>query len=290
MNDDDDTNKNGKDAVPTAQPGKPVTGSLRSINRLMRSVGPGWVSNFRGFGYSIVVGLMTITTMGFIAAFSIINIRFAHLFALLALTPMSTTWTHAVITPLSNKSFFSRIPSIRKTYTATWLPTIALWAAMHLSVVLPELLSGLLGLNISDRDPRQGPGQVRTGPPTSGEVWKGLVVGVFALALQVLLVIPTHTAMTRVQASLLPADQDTIVPFDRSFGGRVEPEIVTGKGFATLSAALATVSRASWVRIYKLRLKMFGAAMLGYLVMGAVVAAEVLIVMSVCGSDGNKCS
>lgn len=276
MNDDGTPKADNDPVVHTAQPGKPVTASVRAINRLVRSHGPGWAANFRGITYAVVVGGLICATMLFLAAL-FIPIRIAHLIALLALAPLSTAWTHVVITPRSAESFFRRIPAPKKTYAATWLPTVAFWAAIHLATGLAQLLANTLGLKLVDR----------TAPASRSEVCQGLAVLLFILALQVLLVIPAHTALARVQASLLPADRDAIVPFDRSFGGRVEPEVVSGKGFATLGAALATVSRASWCRIYLLRVKLFGAAVLAYLAMGAVVAVQLLMVSLVVGSKGG---
>ncbi|KXX83421.1 hypothetical protein MMYC01_200123 [Madurella mycetomatis] len=283
---DDDTRKDDDVPVITAQGGKPITSSVRATNRLLRSLG-GWTSNFRGFGYAILVGFLTLTAMGIFSLIPFLPIRGAHLFALIALAPVSTTWTHFVITAPSAKSFFSRIPSARKTYIATALPIFALWASAHLAVILPALLGRLIGLSVVDlTNPEQTPG----GMPSGSDVGKALCVGGVSLALQALLVIPAFTALTRVQASLLPADEDTIVPFDRSFGGRVEPEVVSGKGFASIGAALRTVTLASWMRIYLQRVKLFAVAMVMYLVMGAIIVAQMLLVYKMCTGDGSsKC-
>lgn len=268
---DDGTPKTDNDPVYTAQPGKPITSSIRATNRLIRSLG-GWLSNLRGLGYSMVIGFFTLTTLG---VFSIVlPLRIAHLPALIVLAPLSTTWTHFVITaPTPGKSFFQRIPSARKVYLATWFPTVLLWAAAHASALLPELLSYVIGLQISDPN---HPGRLRGEPLHGGDVAKMICVVGVSVALQALLVVPSHAALTRVQASLLPADQDTLVPFDRSFAGRVEPEVVTGKGFATFGAAIKTIPRSSWLRIYLLRVKVFFVSMGVYFIMGAIVGVEVL--------------
>ncbi|GAB1319080.1 Ubiquitin carrier protein [Madurella fahalii] len=280
---DDDTRKDDNAPVITAQEGKPITSSVRATNRLLRSLG-GWASNFRGFGYMLLVGFLTLTTVAIFTFIPFLPLRGAHLFALIALAPVSTTWTHVVITPPSSKSFFSRIPSARKTYIATALPIFALWSAAHLAVILPALLGRLIGFSALE------PGY--DSQPSGSDLGKALCVGGVSLALQALLVIPAFTALTRVQASLLPADEDTIVPFDRSFGGRVEPEVVSGKGFASISAALRTVSCASWMRIYLQRVKLFGVAMGAYMVIVAVVVAQMLMIQRMCtGDDGSsKCS
>lgn len=286
---DDDTPKDNSNPVPTAQPGKPVTASLRATNRLLRSLG-GWFSNFRGLGYAFLISIMMFVCLAVVGAFPFLGVTGGLLVAFLGLSPLQTAWTHVVITPPSTKTFFSRVPPLRKTYVATWLPTVFLWAAAQLSMRIPAMLAKAIGLSLTEPG---APGRFRDTPPTGAEAAKGLCVAGVALGLQALLAIPAHTALTRVQASLLPADEDTIVPFDRSFGGRVEPEVVTGKGFATLGAALKSVSRASWLRIYLQRVKLFAVNVAVQVLFAVVVMLQVLIVRQACdngdGSGGLKC-
>ncbi|KAK8119471.1 uncharacterized protein PG998_004097 [Apiospora kogelbergensis] len=92
----------------------------------------------------------------------------------------------------------------------------------------------------------------------ASDVWKGIVVMVVMLLLTVFLTIPAHVVLTRVQASLLPEHDETIIPFDRSFQGTLEPAIVGGHGFVSMKDAWNTFSRASWERLVKLYLKIFG--------------------------------
>ncbi|KAL2024011.1 hypothetical protein VTK56DRAFT_246 [Thermocarpiscus australiensis] len=296
--DDDPTPKDDTDPVRAAQPGKPITSSLRAINRLLRSYGSGWTANFRGIGYATVLGLLTAATTSLFSLPPFVPTRLGHLLALLALAPLATAWTHVVVTPPSAKSFRQRIPPLRKTYVATWLPTVLLWAASHAAVVAPAWLAHLIGLSsLSTTSSSRRPGGSPSFGADGSAVAKALCVAGVALALQVLLVVPASVALARVQASLLPADEDALVPFDRSFGGRVEPAVVSGKGFASVRAALATVSRASWLRIGLLRVKVFGVALVAYTLMAAVVVAQVLLLRKMCdggedggdGASGYKC-
>lgn len=286
---DDGTPKDTAEPVVVAQPGKPVTSSLRAINRLLRSLG-GWRSNFRGLAYSFAVGFLMFATLSFANLLPFLNFRIGHLLALLAVAPLYAAWTHVIITPPSTTAFYRRIPNLRKTYIATFVPTIFLWASVHLSATLITLLSSHFNLSLSDPS---DPNRFRDTLPSGPESGKGLAVLAVGLVLQVLLVIPAETALTRVQASLLPADQDTIVPFDRSFGGRVEPEVVSGKGWATLGAAVATVTRGSWLRIYLLRVKLWAVNILLQVGMVAIVVVQMLIMKERCvsgdGKGGVKC-
>jgi hypothetical protein len=182
---------------------------------------------------------------------------------------------------------------VRKIYAATWFPTFLLWAASHASIVLPTLLARLIGLSLpqaggpDNMDPDSyEPGQQL--PVYKGsDIAKAICVGGVALAMTALLVIPAQTALARVQASLLPADEDPLVPFDRSFAGRVEPEVVTGKGFATFGAAVKTVPFASWVRIFLLRAKIFVVQIAVYVLLGLFVALQILALNAFTGDKGS---
>ncbi|RJE16779.1 hypothetical protein PHISCL_10884, partial [Aspergillus sclerotialis] len=46
------------------------------------------------------------------------------------------------------------------------------------------------------------------------------------VALFVLLQIPATVTLVRVAASMLPEEDETIVPFDRTFGGKTTPAII----------------------------------------------------------------
>ena len=79
-----------------------------------------------------------------------------------------------------------------------------------------------------------------------------------------------------MQASLLPPDEDTIIPFDRTYGGTLEPAVV-GRGYVSVGDALRTFPRASWVRVYVLHAKIFAAVLLAYAVMLAVFMPQALL-------------
>ena len=75
--------------------------------------------------------------------------------------------------------------------------------------------------------------------------------------MHLLVVLPSEVALVRVQASLLSPEEQTIIPFDATFQGKVQAAVVDGKGFVSMRDALSTFSRASWVRLYKMYLKVF---------------------------------
>ncbi|KAF4972357.1 hypothetical protein F66182_17752, partial [Fusarium sp. NRRL 66182] len=97
------------------------------------------------------------------------------------------------------------------------------------------------------------------------------------LVLYVLIQMPAEVTFIRVAASMLPEDDETIVPFDRSFGGKVTPEIVGGQGKIGIVDAWKSFSWGSRMRFLTVVGKVFLVqAGLG-LLFGVVLFAEILI-------------
>lgn len=68
-------------------------------------------------------------------------------------------------------------------------------------------------------------------------------------------VVPSQVVLMRIQASLLPIEDDTIIPFDRSFDGKVVPSVMGGRGYARMSDAFYTFTWASWRNLLILSIK-----------------------------------
>ena len=251
-------------------PQKAITSSLRAINRLLFSVA-GWKANFRG----IVCLLAMVISQAFVGAiFSSVPFigMIGSLLTSLALVQLETAWVHIVISSPSKRAFYKRLPPFRKTFEATCVPVFAFWAATMLTAKMPLLVAQLLQLPIWE--PSDGKDIPKY---DSSAGWKGTVVALVGLVLYGLLLIPTRAILTRVQASLLPEDEDAIIPFDRSFDGTVEPAVVGGKGYATWKDAFRTFSRASWIRLYVLHFKTFLVQMAMWTLMAAIIIPEVIL-------------
>ncbi|KAI0393476.1 ubiquitin carrier protein [Xylariaceae sp. FL0594] len=249
-----------------------VTASLRGTHRAVYAAG-GWRSLFRGFAVFLFLnfakGIITaiFTGIGVPAMLAVVIVPFV-------LVQPYATWTHTIIsaTP-SSKSFWKRFPPFKKAFRATALPVFLYVLAKEASVALPLVLSGVLGMKIwNPSEPNVLP-QVE-----KDDAWKGLLVLLSALALHVFLVIPAQVVLTRVQASFLPEEEDTIVPFDRTFGGKVEPAVVGGKGYVNMADAWKSFSGASWVRLIKLYLKIFLVSVALSVVWAAVIIPEYILI------------
>ncbi|OAT10101.1 hypothetical protein BDBG_05782 [Blastomyces gilchristii SLH14081] len=86
-----------------------------------------------------------------------------------------------------------------------------------------------------------------------------IAIGSFLLAicLTLLIELPATVTMIRVAASILPDQEETIVPFDRTFGGKVQPAILGGSGKIGLLDAWKTFTWPSRVRLLKVLVKTF---------------------------------
>ncbi|KAI5868303.1 hypothetical protein GGS23DRAFT_544856 [Durotheca rogersii] len=250
-----------------------ITSSLRSTYRTLKAIS-GWRSLFRGFACWIAITVATSFIYG-ITAGTFVPALVAAPISAVALVQLYTTWTHIVISAPSSKTFWQRLPPFKKAFQATALPTFIHFFAIALSAFGPRMLAYGIGMNIPN--PKQ-PGVVPEAD--KNDIWKGVLVLLLAIALNVLLVIPTKVILTRVQASLLPDEDDTIVPFDRSFQGRVEPAVVGGKGFVTIKDAWRSFSRDSWVRLVKLYVKIFAVGIALSLVWLAVIIPEMFLIIS----------
>lgn len=130
-------------------------------------------------------------------------------------------------------------------------PAAALYNLMCATFSLPPVAAKLAGWTVTSL----------VGSSNSG--YKGLlgflVIGILPALFLLLLSIPAWGIFTRVAASMLPEEDDPIVPFDRLFGGKVKPGVVLGLRdawttfdwplIAHLENALLQTDVKSWDRI-----------------------------------------
>ncbi|KAK1964270.1 ubiquitin carrier protein [Colletotrichum eremochloae] len=252
-----------------------VTSSLRSINRLLKTHG-GCRANFRGFSVYLVQAIATSVLFGLFSSFLPgILASLATLLAALSLVQLSTAWVHIVITPRSSQHFWQRLPSFKRTFDATARPVAAYWLSEQVATWVPIAIGWAIGMDL----PNMQFGKPSTvSQPQASDAWKSIVVTIISLAFQVTVVIPAHVVLVRVQASLLPEEANTIIPFDRSFGGKVEPRVVGGKGYATMDDAWSGFSRAAWKRLVILYAKIFAVTLAVFVFITAILIPQIILI------------
>lgn len=257
-------NPNEPEHATLSPPLQPVTSKLRTTIKHLRARAGFW-SRFRGLAMylscglarSIIAGFIPIPTGSFIAQF------FVQSLISLLLATWHMAWVHIVISEPSPKRFYQRIPSFR-----TWIkiaPAAALEDILTAAAFFfPMAIASFAGL-------------IETKSDNSMVIMCRYlaVMGIPAL-LAFVISIPARVIFVRVAASMLPEEDETIVPFDRSFGGKVQPQIVGGSGHIGLLDAWTTFDWAARVRFAKVIGKTIAMEVALGLLAGVLVFSQIL--------------
>ncbi|RHZ44070.1 uncharacterized protein CDV56_100649 [Aspergillus thermomutatus] len=241
--------------VAAASTPKPITSGLRSTIKHLRARGGIW-SCFRGFrmylaftGFDMGVGFLVraivpIPIDSHSLAGSFFGSFFGEFVASMLLATWQMAWVHLVIADKSPRSSYRRMLGLRH-----W-PRIAPAAALYnfltcATFSLPTAAAGPAGWAVMAVVTNRG--------------YKGLLgflaISILPAVFFLLVSVPARGIFTRVAASMLPEEDDPIVPFDRLFGGKVKPEVVGGSGKLGLRDAWTTFDWAARARYVKVILK-----------------------------------
>lgn len=200
---------------------KPITSSIRAtIRHLVDNAGR--FARFRGYGIHMLYSMLSSSVftffrgaLDFVPGHAILSAAITG--ALLA--RVHAAWTHKVVSAPSEKSFWQRIPS--KTHWKTLAVPAAIASAMpYISMYLTvgvAMLFDFADTAASHEEPGRKPNCAKK----IAFVARILAVVIFAVSCSLFLCLPAMVTLARVEASILPEDEDTIVPFDRTFGGKV---------------------------------------------------------------------
>ncbi|KAI9762897.1 MAG: hypothetical protein M1840_001130 [Geoglossum simile] len=249
---------------------RPITSSFRTTLHYLRAQ-DGWTGPFRGaavhFVYCVVVAFVIGLLSWLPSPFTII--------AVLLCARLDLAWNNIVISKDSPKCWYRRMPTLK-----SWLkvlPATAVYAvADKLAIALPAQLARMNGLQrLTDnigKIPADGE-QIRAVMHTICR--SGFAVFLVSVAINVLILIPARVTLTRVQASLLPEDEEVIVPFDRSFGGKVVPESLGGHGVVGILDAWKSFGYSSRIRLLKVYVKVWAIQIALFTLFGIALLAEV---------------
>ena len=243
----------------------------------------GWPSLLRGlrphmfFNLSVAILTAVMTSIPYMP--KIIGIAVAPL----PIVQLYTAWVHIAVSAPSPKPFLRRFPNFIAAFRATALPTATMWLAVGVAQELPLLMYSVLEIDTFAWDPT-GSGDAGAtvavpfldlGRPI--DILKLMAICAAWLAPTAAFVVPAHAVLTRVQASMLPADEHPIISFDRSFGGcraeGVERPI-------NMFQAWRSLSLAAWLRLYILYVKVFLITFGASIFMAAAIGIQILIVWS----------
>lgn len=272
--DNDDAN----DAEASPPKPQPITSSLRRTVAHLKARGGRW-ARFRGFPLYFITGVLAQILASIFTGVlggSVYANTIAMFVAHLVLANLETTWVHIVISEPSSRPFYRRIPGWK-----IWIKVAPAAALRYFAVQLSFLIPLLVGfatnifragtaLNPVELSPDQSPTR--------------LVIGLFlllglGLILYLILEVPAKVAFIRVAASMLPEEDEAIVPFDRSFGSKVTPEIVGGSGKIGIVEAWRSFDWGSRVRFIKVVIKAAVMVLGVSVVMGTVIALEAFFLL-----------
>lgn len=219
-------------AVPTAEPvsearreavlvtSTPVTASLHTTIQHLRSIG-GFASRFRGWNmfvvYNILAQQFNMMFTGLTGSFIIGGIIAA---ALMAVPRM--TWVHIVISSPSPKPWYKRFPSKENFGTAlkkvTGLTAMVAIAEVGGAAVFMALLPQMQGMQDEDTNKHHQP----TGDNEKDELrlrvcmMQTAIAALAWLAWSAFFTVPFTACLAKIQTSLLPEDEDTVVNVERT--------------------------------------------------------------------------
>lgn len=210
-----------------SHPSQPVTTGFRSTIKHLRAQAGFW-SRLRGLSAYLCFVVPQVYVMILLSSSKGTTLLVVTCLNVL-LAPLHLAWVHIVISQPSPRRFYQRIPHIRT--CANIAPAIALRDGLSTAVYFATaaLMHNLRWKALDDLSPSI------------------LSLGLPALMSAVVRV-PTHAIFVRVAASMLPEEDETIVPFDRSFGGKIQPRVMGEGSHLGLLDAWQTFDRPARLR------------------------------------------
>lgn len=255
---------------------KPITSSIRrTLRHLVENAGK--VSRWRGFKLYILYALcFSITNSTIDLVIPRIPGRLILVSAIsgAAMANLHATWTHKIISMPTQKTLRERFVPL-SSWKQIALPAAVDASATYISVYICMgfyLLTGLDRINNDDF-------ASYTGGDWASVFFRLISVIVASILISLLFIIPARVTLIRVEASLLPEDQDTIVPFDRTFNGKVVAKILGGTGAVGFIDAWKSFNWEARWRVIKLYVKIFAIVTGMLFVFVHVLAFELYIIM-----------
>ena len=234
---------------------KPLTAKFRTIIQHLAQRA-GRFSRFRGLhiflGYTFLFHLLSSVLMKILPKDLPVR-SFIHVLVSVGLCRLSLLWTHVVISEPSKESWYRRIVS-RAVGSKVIIPTAMFALAEQAAVLLPTMLAKSANLQGVFRDPNHAFNHMSQGEQ-SWTLLKLALISLSGVVCFITIYLPAKIAFTRVQASLLSSEDEAIVPFDRSFGGKVVPAVMGAYGKIVMGEAWKTFDWNSRIRVFKVYAK-----------------------------------
>lgn len=257
---------------------KPITAKIRTTMKHLRTQAGPW-SRFRGLHIYMIYHFL------FFVSYAILQSLFRLVYIPRAAAAVTThvimcqfalMWTHVVISAPSTQPWYKRTPTFA-TVKLVVFPTVIFAGAEQLVLLVSRDLLKAFGLHRFLRNPdlfaqlssdsqKVALAQIST-------------IGLISAIAGFLVLFPAYVALTRVYASALPEQDESIVPFDRTFGGRAQPRTEGGHGIVSMLDAWRTFDWAARIRLIKLYAKIFALESATTLVFGLLMLGQLRIIL-----------
>lgn len=257
---------------------KPVTSSIRGTIRHLVAEG-GKLARWRGFGYQVINAVTMSWAMQFFEAVlpRVLPFRLVIIAAIAgaATANLHATWTHKVISTPSNVCFWGRIRSLKQ-WKILAFPAAVAAAMPYISLYISIGFAYLFGIA---QETSSNKFDTYCAGMWASFIGRCVALLLISVACTLFLCMPAFVTQVRVEASILPEDQDTTVPFDRSFGGKVVPKALGGTGSVSFIDAWKSFNWEARGRLIKLYIKSFMCIAALAFVLIHVLAFEMFAVM-----------
>lgn len=216
----------------------------------------GYWSRFRGFSIFVVYAIAQSLVVHLLTVSLVTHRLMGHIIATfiadVILCRFEMAWVHIVISEPSPLPWYKRVPGGFKPWKKIVGAAALKSAACNLAIALLAIFACRPSISHLYMAPNT--------PMTEAQAEQTLLdSAIFLLMCPTLTLItaPAIVTFVRVAASMLPEQDEPIVPFDRTFDGKVIPEAVGGSGKIGVVDAWRTFDRSSWIRLLKLLGKFF---------------------------------
>jgi hypothetical protein len=256
---------------------KPITSSIRGSLKHLKAL-PGRFTRVRGFGIHLLHALVFSLASGTIAMMLPLPFFFSRIVGAAlggaVCAPLHAAWTNKVISTPTSMPLMQRIPG-SSAYKVLALPAAVSMSMPYVSVYIAKGVICLLGLHHAT------PAAISnyTGAEIAFFVLRWVVVAIVAISCGLFLCLPAVVTKVRIEACLLSEDQDAVVPFDRTFEGKVVPQVLGGSGAIGFVDAWKSFDWEARRRLLKHYVKQFFIEMGMLIVVAHVMVAVVFAVM-----------
>ncbi|KAK3114496.1 hypothetical protein LTR53_007137 [Teratosphaeriaceae sp. CCFEE 6253] len=236
---------------------KPITSKITTTIGHLHRVG-GFRARWRGLGLSLLYHGLHGATSNLLAGamgFGIMGHFISYTLVSLGLARIHMVWTHSMIAHPSAKPFWRRIVP-RKQCKAILLPSLVFAVAQQATFMLPIAVAFALGLPEINHEHVVASTQHENCSKMMLLGLRVLAVPATALFVALAVLLPASVTLTRIEAMLLPEDEQTIVPFDKAAIAGDLDLTVRGSSKALFVQAWRSFDRSARLRLIKLYAKM----------------------------------